>query len=159
MSFIVVLVCHTTLPPRRYEEAKAKGLVNYDRELESVLDKLVVECDRKIVRSFKRLEDDEGASALDSVKVSEVIEVGAFTGRGVALSPHDASVFFPSFAWLSESVAYFFSNVQSPESTELTKKIDAKMREIDQLGKPCCRVLVFSVGPKALRLVHRDCGT
>lgn len=46
-----------------YEEAAAKGLDNYERELEDQLDKLVVECDRKIARALKRLEDDEGAGA------------------------------------------------------------------------------------------------
>ncbi|CAI7861670.1 unnamed protein product, partial [Closterium sp. NIES-54] len=59
----------------RYEEAKAKGLVDYERELEGILEKLIVECDRKIQRSFKRLEDEEGAAALNAVKVSQVTDV------------------------------------------------------------------------------------
>lgn len=55
----------------RYQEAKAKGLDNYDRDLEDNIDRLIVECDRKIVRALKRL-DEEDAKAAIAISVSEV---------------------------------------------------------------------------------------
>ncbi|KAG5549579.1 hypothetical protein RHGRI_014786 [Rhododendron griersonianum] len=59
-----------------YEEAKAKGLDNYDRDLEDVIDRLIVECDRKITRALKRLED-ENAKAAFAISVSEVTQTPA----------------------------------------------------------------------------------
>ncbi|CAK9148780.1 unnamed protein product [Ilex paraguariensis] len=56
-----------------YEEAKLKGFDNYDRELEDVIDRLIVECDRKIARALKRL-DDEDAKAAIAISVSEVTQ-------------------------------------------------------------------------------------
>eukprot|EP00898_Chlorokybus_atmophyticus_P008640 jgi/Chlat1/8778/Chrsp90S08128 len=44
---------------RDYEDARAKRKDNYDRELEMELEKLVVDCDRKITRAQRRLEDDD----------------------------------------------------------------------------------------------------
>ncbi|GKV49333.1 hypothetical protein SLEP1_g56088 [Rubroshorea leprosula] len=44
---------------REYEEAKAKGNGNYDRELEDAIDRHIVDCDRKIGRALKRLEDED----------------------------------------------------------------------------------------------------
>lgn len=58
----------------RYEESKAKGTDNYDRDLEDVIDRLIVECDRKIARALKRL-DDEDAKAAIAISVSEVTQV------------------------------------------------------------------------------------
>lgn len=58
----------------RYEEAKAKGIDNYDRELEDVIDKLIGECDRKIGRALKRLEDEDAKAAI-AISVSEVTQV------------------------------------------------------------------------------------
>jgi len=55
----------------RYEEAKAKGTDSYDRELEDVIDKLIGECDRKISKAFKRLEDED-AKAVVVISISEV---------------------------------------------------------------------------------------
>ncbi|KAH7543480.1 hypothetical protein FEM48_Zijuj02G0188600 [Ziziphus jujuba var. spinosa] len=57
----------------RYEEAKAKGTDNYDRDLEDVIDRLIVECDRKIARALKRLEDDDAKAAI-AISVSEVTQ-------------------------------------------------------------------------------------
>ncbi|KAH9734308.1 hypothetical protein KPL71_017326 [Citrus sinensis] len=57
----------------RYEEAKAKGVDNYDRELEDAIDRLIVECDRKIGRALKRLEDDDAKAAI-AISVSEVTQ-------------------------------------------------------------------------------------
>ncbi|KAL6586825.1 hypothetical protein OROMI_001813 [Orobanche minor] len=56
-----------------YEEAKAKGLDNYDRDLEDTIDRLIVECDRKISRALKRL-DEEDAKAAIAISVSEVTQ-------------------------------------------------------------------------------------
>jgi hypothetical protein len=58
----------------RYEEAKSKGIDNYERELEDVIDKLIGECDRKIGRALKRLEDDDAKAAI-AISVSEVTQV------------------------------------------------------------------------------------
>lgn len=58
----------------RYQEAKAKGVDNYDRELEDVIDRLIVECDRKIARALKRLEEDDAKAAI-AISVSEVTMV------------------------------------------------------------------------------------
>jgi len=64
----------------RYEEAKAKGTDNYDRDLEDVIDRLIVECDRKITRALKRLSDEDAKAAI-AISVSEVTQVwlGHFT--------------------------------------------------------------------------------
>lgn len=63
-----------TLTLSRYEEAKAKGVDNYDRDLEDVIDRLIVECDRKIARALKRLEDEDAKAAI-AISVSEVTQV------------------------------------------------------------------------------------
>lgn len=65
----------------RYEEAKAKGIDNYDRELEDVIDKLIGECDRKIGRALKRLEDEDAKAAI-AISVSEVTQVTFESGCG-----------------------------------------------------------------------------
>ena len=58
----------------RYEEAKVKGVDNYDRDLEDVIDRLIVECDRKISRALKRLAEDDAKAAI-AISVSEVTQV------------------------------------------------------------------------------------
>ncbi|XP_022714700.1 putative RNA-binding protein Luc7-like 2 isoform X1 [Durio zibethinus] len=63
-----------SLPLRKeYEEARAKGVDNYDRELEDAIDRLIVECDRKIGRALKRLEDEDAKAAI-AISVSEVTQ-------------------------------------------------------------------------------------
>lgn len=69
-----VYVSLLSLTISRYEEAKAKGVDSYDRELEDVIDKLIGECDRKIGRALKRLEDDDAKAAI-AISVSEVTQV------------------------------------------------------------------------------------
>ncbi|KAK7243219.1 hypothetical protein RIF29_38009 [Crotalaria pallida] len=64
---------HSLQLRKEYEEAKAKGGDNYDRELEDVIDKLIGECDRKIGRALKRLEDDDAKAAI-AISVSEVTQ-------------------------------------------------------------------------------------
>jgi hypothetical protein len=58
----------------RYEEAKAKGTENYDRDLEDVIDRLILECDRKITRALRRLEAEDAKAAI-AISVSEVTQV------------------------------------------------------------------------------------
>ncbi|CAH1446441.1 unnamed protein product [Lactuca virosa] len=58
---------------KEYQEAKAKGQDNYDRELEDVIDRLIVECDRKIARALKRLSEEDAKAAI-AISVSEVTQ-------------------------------------------------------------------------------------
>ncbi|ONI05217.1 hypothetical protein PRUPE_6G363000 [Prunus persica] len=64
---------HSLQLRKEYEEAKAKGTDDYDRDLEDVIDRLIVECDRKIARALKRLEDDDAKAAI-AISVSEVTQ-------------------------------------------------------------------------------------
>ncbi|CAN6725057.1 unnamed protein product [Malus baccata var. baccata] len=64
---------HSLQLRKEYEEAKANGTDNYDRDLEDVIDRLIVECDRKINRALKRLEDDDAKAAI-AISVSEVTQ-------------------------------------------------------------------------------------
>ncbi|CAN6485387.1 unnamed protein product [Victoria cruziana] len=57
----------------RYEEARKKGVDNYERDLEDVIERLILECDRKISRALKRLEDDDAKAAI-AISVSEVTQ-------------------------------------------------------------------------------------
>ncbi|XP_021632681.1 putative RNA-binding protein Luc7-like 2 isoform X2 [Manihot esculenta] len=64
---------HSLQLRKEYEEARTKGVDNYDRELEDVIDRLIVECDKKISRALKRL-DAEDAKAAIAISVSEVTQ-------------------------------------------------------------------------------------
>ncbi|KAK9291928.1 hypothetical protein L1049_019880 [Liquidambar formosana] len=64
---------HSLQLRKEYEESKAKGTDNYDRDLEDVIDRLIVECDRKIARALKRLEDEDAKAAI-AISVSEVTQ-------------------------------------------------------------------------------------
>ncbi|KAK6232400.1 hypothetical protein SCA6_002473 [Theobroma cacao] len=64
---------HSLQLRKEYEEAKAKGVDNYDRELEDAIDRLIVECDRKIGRALKRLEDEDAKAAI-AISVSDVTQ-------------------------------------------------------------------------------------
>ncbi|GAB4835369.1 hypothetical protein Ancab_000279 [Ancistrocladus abbreviatus] len=64
---------HSLQLRKEYEEAKAKGLHSYDRDLEDVIDRLIVECDRKISRALKRLSDEDAKAAI-AISVSEVTQ-------------------------------------------------------------------------------------
>ncbi|ONM11478.1 LUC7 related protein [Zea mays] len=83
---------HSLQLRKDYEEAKAKGTENFDRELEDMIERLIVECDRKIQRALKRLADDDAKAAI-AISVSEVtllskqikekmVEVDAFDFEG-----------------------------------------------------------------------------
>lgn len=64
---------HSLQLRKEYESAKAKGKDNYDRELEDVLERHIGECDRKITRALRRLEDDD-AKAATAISVSAVTQ-------------------------------------------------------------------------------------
>ncbi|XP_077225127.1 LUC7 related protein isoform X2 [Tasmannia lanceolata] len=64
---------HSLQLRKEYEEAKTKGVHNYDRDLEDVIDRLIVECERKITRALKRLEDEDAKAAI-AISVSEVTQ-------------------------------------------------------------------------------------
>ncbi|XP_022678765.1 putative RNA-binding protein Luc7-like 2 isoform X2 [Setaria italica] len=62
---------HSLQLRKDYEEAKSKGSENFDRELEDMIERLIVECDRKIQRALKRLADEDAKAAI-AISVSEV---------------------------------------------------------------------------------------
>ncbi|GMY13884.1 putative RNA-binding protein Luc7-like 2 [Fagus crenata] len=64
---------HSLQLRKEYEEAKAKAVDNYDRDLEDVIDRLILECDRKITRALRRLEADDAKAAI-AISVSEVTQ-------------------------------------------------------------------------------------
>ncbi|KMZ64861.1 Luc7-like protein [Zostera marina] len=62
---------HSLQLRKEYEEAKDKSVHNFERELEDVIERLILECDRKIHRALKRLEDDDAKAAI-AISVSKV---------------------------------------------------------------------------------------
>lgn len=64
---------HSLQLRKEYEEAKAKGMDNYDRELEETIERLIVECERKIQRALKRLEEEDAKAAI-AISVTEVTQ-------------------------------------------------------------------------------------
>lgn len=72
LSLYCCVCCFNSL--FRYKEAKAKGVDNYDRELEDAIDRLIVECDRKIGRALKRLQEEDAKAAI-AISVTEVTQV------------------------------------------------------------------------------------
>lgn len=64
---------HSLQLRKEYEEAKAKGADNYDRELEETIERLIVECERKIQRALKRLEEEDAKAAI-AISVTEVTQ-------------------------------------------------------------------------------------
>ncbi|KAH0462815.1 hypothetical protein IEQ34_010390 [Dendrobium chrysotoxum] len=64
---------HSLQLRKDYEEAKAKGMHNFDRDLEDLIERLIVECERKIQRALKRLESEDAKAAI-AISVSEVTQ-------------------------------------------------------------------------------------
>lgn len=64
---------HSLQLRKEYVEAKAKGIHNFDRELEELIERLIVECERKIQRALKRLEEDDAKAAI-AISVTEVTQ-------------------------------------------------------------------------------------
>ncbi|CAD6243679.1 unnamed protein product [Miscanthus lutarioriparius] len=64
---------HSLQLRKEYEEAKAKGTDNYDRELKETIERLIVECERKIQRALKRLEEEDAKAAI-AISVTAVTQ-------------------------------------------------------------------------------------
>ncbi|GAB2287136.1 hypothetical protein Dimus_021522 [Dionaea muscipula] len=64
---------HSLQLRKEYEEDKARGIHNYEGNLEDVINRLIVECDRKISRALKRLADEDAKAAI-AISVSEVTQ-------------------------------------------------------------------------------------
>ncbi|KAK1318396.1 hypothetical protein QJS10_CPB04g01908 [Acorus calamus] len=64
---------HSLQLRKEYEEAKVKGMHNFDRELMDVIERLIVECERKIQRALKRLEEEDAKAAI-AISVSKVTQ-------------------------------------------------------------------------------------
>ncbi|XP_020246059.1 putative RNA-binding protein Luc7-like 2 isoform X2 [Asparagus officinalis] len=64
---------HSLQLRKEYEESKAKGVHNFDRELEDEIERLIGECERKIQRAVKRLEEADAKAAV-AISVSEVTQ-------------------------------------------------------------------------------------
>ncbi|PIN21637.1 Spliceosome subunit [Handroanthus impetiginosus] len=94
----------------KYEEAKAKGLDNYDRDLEDNIDRLIVECDRKIARALKRL-DEEDAKAAIAISVSEVTQT-------------------PEIIELSKQIK---EKLKEADQADLEGKTDIKIRALEEV--------------------------
>ncbi|GKV45619.1 hypothetical protein SLEP1_g52681 [Rubroshorea leprosula] len=74
------------LGSHKYEKAKAKGIDNYDRELKDAIDRLIFDCDRKIGRFLKRLEDEDSKAAIaisltEVTQTPEVLELSKLRGN------------------------------------------------------------------------------
>ncbi|KAJ8490754.1 hypothetical protein OPV22_012475 [Ensete ventricosum] len=67
------LKIHSLRLRKEYEEAKVKGDHNYDRELEDMIERRIVECERKIQRALKRLESEDAKAAV-AISVSKVTQ-------------------------------------------------------------------------------------
>ncbi|PIN23217.1 Spliceosome subunit [Handroanthus impetiginosus] len=101
---------HSLQLRKEYEEAKAKGLDNYDRDLEDNIDRLIVECDRKIARALKRL-DEEDAKAAIAISVSEVTQS-------------------PEIADLSKQIK---EKLKEVDQFDLEGKTDMKIRVLEEI--------------------------
>ncbi|XP_066327885.1 U1 snRNP-associated protein usp106-like [Miscanthus floridulus] len=64
---------HSLQLRKEYEEAKAKGTDNYDCELKETIERLIVECERKIQRALKRLEEEDSKAAI-AISVTAVTQ-------------------------------------------------------------------------------------
>ncbi|KAK6144961.1 hypothetical protein DH2020_021781 [Rehmannia glutinosa] len=101
---------HSLQLRKEYEEAKAKGLDNYDRDLEDNIDRLIVECDRKIARALKRL-DEEDAKAAIAISVSEVTQT-------------------PETIELSKQIK---EKLKEADQSDLEGKTDTKIRALEEV--------------------------
>ncbi|KAK4436106.1 putative RNA-binding protein Luc7-like 1 [Sesamum alatum] len=101
---------HSLQLRKEYEEAKAKGLDNYDRDLEDNIDRLIIECDRKIARALKRL-DEEDAKAAIAISVSEVTQT-------------------PEIIELSKQIK---AKLKEADQADLEGKTDMKIRALEEV--------------------------
>ncbi|KAG8390736.1 hypothetical protein BUALT_Bualt01G0114400 [Buddleja alternifolia] len=101
---------HSLQLRKEYEEAKAKGVDNYDRDLEDNIDRLIVECDRKIARALKRL-DEEDAKAAIAISVSEVTQT-------------------PEVIEMSKQIK---EKLKEADQSDLEAKTDIKIRALEEV--------------------------
>ncbi|ONK77274.1 uncharacterized protein A4U43_C02F4860 [Asparagus officinalis] len=101
---------HSLQLRKEYEEAKAKGGHNFDRELEDVIDRLIVECERKIQRAVKRLEEADAKAAV-AISVSEVTQS-------------------PEITELSKQIK---EKLKQVDAFDLEGETDSKIRAIEEL--------------------------
>ncbi|KAL1108126.1 hypothetical protein V6Z11_D03G092300 [Gossypium hirsutum] len=101
---------HSLQLRKEYEEAKSKGVDNYDRELEDAIDRLIVECDRKIGRALRRLEDEDAKAAI-AISVSEVTQT-------------------PEILELSKQIK---EKLKEADQHELEGKTDLKIRALEEV--------------------------
>ncbi|KAB2037678.1 hypothetical protein ES319_D03G093300v1 [Gossypium barbadense] len=101
---------HSLQLRKEYEEAKSKGVDNYDRELEDAIDRLIVECDRKIGRALRRLEDEDAKAAI-AISVSEVTQT-------------------PEILELSKQIK---EKLKEADQHDLEGKTDLKIRALEEL--------------------------
>lgn len=101
---------HSLQLRKEYEEAKAKGIDNYDRDLEDVIDRLIVECDRKISRALKRLAEEDAKAAI-AISVSEVTQT-------------------PEIIELSKQIK---EKLKEADQCDLEGKTDLKIRALEEV--------------------------
>ena len=79
LQFVLKLNLVSVIPftYQRYESAKVKGKYNYDRDMEDALERHIGECDRKITRALRRLEDDDSKD-VTTIFVFAVTQVGLY---------------------------------------------------------------------------------
>uniref|UniRef100_A0A453MGM5 RNA-binding protein Luc7-like 2 n=2 Tax=Aegilops tauschii subsp. strangulata TaxID=200361 RepID=A0A453MGM5_AEGTS len=115
---------HSLQLRKDYEEVKAKGTENFDRELEDMIDRLIVECERKIQRALKRLADEDAKAAI-AISVSEVTQVH----RHPCVT--NANLLLRAYLMPSSKLPAFLLILQSEEVAQLSKEIKEKMKEAD----------------------------
>ncbi|KAL3650109.1 hypothetical protein CASFOL_006512 [Castilleja foliolosa] len=103
---------HSLQLRREYEEAKAKGIDNYDRDLEDNIDRLIVECDRKIARALKRLDEDDAKAAI-AISVTEVTQT-------------------PEMIELSKQIK---EKLKEANQSDLEGKTDVKVRALEEIDE------------------------
>ncbi|XP_073100067.1 uncharacterized protein [Elaeis guineensis] len=101
---------HSLQLRKEYEEAKAKGIHNFDRELEDMIERLIVECERKIQRALKRLEEEDAKAAI-AISVSEVTQT-------------------PEVMELSKQIK---EKLKEADAFDLEGKTDSKIRALEEV--------------------------
>lgn len=86
-----------------------------------------MECDRKISRALKRLEEEDAKSAI-AISVSEVTQVTLMSSVCISVLIHSL--------FLTDNLKHVFDKMQSQELLELSKQIREKLKEVDAFGNP-----------------------
>ncbi|GAB2277176.1 hypothetical protein Dimus_011883 [Dionaea muscipula] len=101
---------HSLQLRKEYVDAKAQGSHNYETDLEDVIDRLIVECDRKISRALKRLSDEDAKAAI-AISVSEVTQT-------------------PEVIELSKQIK---QKLKEADQLDLEGKTDLKIRALEEI--------------------------